>query len=52
MRWLDLFSQFNMTIHHVPGKSNVFNDALSCHPSLSAVFGSVKSSLLTHIRDA
>ena len=29
--WLDLFSQFDMTICHVPGKSNVVADVLSHH---------------------
>ena len=29
MYWLHLFSQFDITIHHVPGKSNVVANALS-----------------------
>ena len=52
MRWLDLFSQFDMTIHHVPGKSNVVTDAWSHCLDLSVVFGSVESGLLTQIREA
>jgi len=52
VRWLDLFSQFDMTIRHVPGKSNVVTDALSCRPDLAAIVGSVESGLLTRIRDA
>ena len=41
-----------MTIHHIPGKSNVVTDALSCHPDPSAVVGSVESGLLTQICEA
>ena len=52
MRWLDLFSQFDMTICHVPGKSNVVADALSRCPDLAVVVGSVESGLLTRIREA
>ena len=52
MHWLDLFSQFNMTIHHVPGKCNVVAGALSCHPDLAVVFGSVEFGLLTWICEA
>ena len=52
MHWLDLFSQFDMTIHHVPGNSNVVADALSHHPDLTEVFGSVEFGLLTWIREA
>ena len=51
MRWLELFSQFDMTIPHVPGESNVATFALSCCINLAAVVGSVKSSLLTQIRE-
>ena len=32
-----------MTIHYVPGKSDVVADALSCHPDLAVVVGSVES---------
>ena len=49
---LDLFNQFNMTIHHVPGKSNVVADVLLCHHDLVAVVGSIESSLLAWIREA
>ena len=35
--WLDLFSQFDMTIHYVPGKSNVVANALSHRPDLAVV---------------
>ena len=52
MHWLDLFSQFDITIHHVPGKSNVVGDALSRCPDLAVVLGSVESGLLTRIRKA
>ena len=52
MRWLDLFSQFDMTICHVPGKSSVVTDALSCHPDLAVGIGSVESGLLTQIHEA
>ena len=52
MRWLDLFSQFDITIYHVPGKSNVVANALSHRPDLAAVVGSVESGLLTRIREA
>ena len=38
-----------MTIHHVPGKSNVVTDALLHHPELTAVVGSVEFGLLTQI---
>ena len=41
-----------MTIHHVPGKSNVVANAISCCPDLAVVFGSVESGLLTWIREA
>ena len=27
MRWLDLFSNFDVTFYHVPRKSNIFADA-------------------------
>ena len=50
--WLDLFSQFDMTICYVPGKSNVVADALSHCPDLAVVVGSVESGLLTQIREA
>ena len=36
-----------MTIHHVPGKSNVFTDPMLHCPDLVAVIGSIKSNLLT-----
>ena len=55
MQWLDLFSQFDKTIYHaprIPGKFNVVVNALLHHPDLAAVFGSVKSSLLTLICEA
>ena len=51
MHWLDLFSLFDMAIHHVPGKSNIVTDALLAFPNLDAVFGSVESSLLTKISE-
>ena len=47
MHWLNLFSQFSMTIHYIPGKSsNFFSDALLHCPDLAIVIGSVESSLL------
>ena len=49
MRWLDFFSQFDITIHYVPGKFNVVADALSCRPDLAAIIGLVEFSLLTRI---
>ena len=49
MRWLDLLSQFDITICHVPGKSNVTTDALLHCPEFAASFGSVEYSLLTWI---
>ena len=49
MHWLDLFSQFDTTIHPVPVKANFFTDVLSWQPELAAVLGSVESSLLTWI---
>ena len=52
MHWLDLFSQFDMTICHVPGKSNVVTDALLHHSDLAVVVGSVESGLLTRICEA
>ena len=52
MRWLDLFSQFDMTISHIAGKSNIVADALSCYPDLAVVIGSVESGLLTQICEA
>ena len=52
VHWLDLFSQCYMTIHHVPGKSNVVTDALSWCLDFAVVIGSVESSLLTQIREA
>ena len=45
-------SQFNMTIHHVPGKSNVVADALLHHPDLAVVVRLVESGLLTRIHEA
>ena len=47
MCWLDLFSQFDITIHYVAGKSNAVADAFSCCPDLAIVVGSVESGLLT-----
>ena len=47
MQWLDLFSQFDITIHYVPWKYNVVTDAMSCHPDLAVIVGSVESGLLT-----
>ena len=41
-----------MTICHVPGKSNVVDDAFLHCSDLAAVFGSIKSGLLTWIREA
>ena len=52
MCWLDLFSQFDMTICHVLGKSNVVADALLRCPDLAVVVGSVESGLLTRICEA
>ena len=52
MCWLDLFSQFNMTICHVPRKSNVVADALSHCSDLAIVVGPVESGLLTRICEA
>ena len=52
MCWLDLLSQFDMTINHIPRKFNVVVDALLYCPDLSAVVGSIESSLLTQIRGA
>ena len=46
MHWLDFFSWFDMSIHYVPGKSNVVTDALLHHSDPAAVVGSVESSLL------
>ena len=46
MHWLDLFSQFDIIIHHVPGKFNAIADSLLCYPDLAAVVGSVESGLL------
>ena len=46
MRWLDLFSQFDITICYVPRKSNVVTDALLHQPDLAAVNGVVESALL------
>ena len=40
-----------MTIHHVPGKSNVVADTLLHYLDLAAVVGSVKSGLLTWIHE-
>ena len=52
MYWLVLFSQFEMTIHHVPGKSNVIANASLYHPDLAAVVVLVESGLFTWICDA
>ena len=52
MFWLNLFSQFDMIIHYIPGKSNVIFDALPCHYNLSAVVGLVESDLLAWICEA
>ena len=49
---LDLFSQFDMTIHHVPGKSNVIDNALLHYPDLSAIVVSVESSSFIQICEA
>ena len=46
VHWLDLSSQFDMTIFQIPGKSNVIIDNMSFYPDLATV-GSVESSLLT-----
>ena len=47
MFWLDLFSQFDMTICRVPGKSSVVANARSYFPDFAAVVGPIESSLLT-----
>ena len=52
MHCLDLFNQFDMTIHYIPGKSNVVTNAMSCHLDLSIVVRSVESGLLTWIGEA
>ena len=52
MHWLDLFSQFDITIYHVPRKSNVVTNAILCCPDLVAAVGSIESSLLTQIHAA
>ena len=52
MSWLDLFNQFDITIFHVPEKSNVVTDALSCCPDLAVVVVSVDSGLLPRIHEA
>ena len=52
MCWLDLFSQFDITIHHVPGEFNVVTDALSHHTDLATVVDLIESSLLTWIHTA
>ena len=52
MSCLDLFSQFDITICHVPGKSNVITYALSYHPDLAAIVVSVESGLLTQTCEA
>ena len=51
MCWLDLFSQVDNTIHHVPGKSNVVTDACCIVLTFATVVGSVESILLIHISD-
>ena len=52
MHWLDLFSQFDITIHYIPGKSYAVSDSLSCHLDLVVVVRSVESGLLTRIGEA
>ena len=52
MRWLDLFSQFDITIYNIPGKSNGINNALLYCPDLAGDVGLVESGLLTWIREA
>ena len=52
MHWLDLFSQFNITICHVAGKSNIVANALSHLSDLAVIVGSVEFGLLTWIREA
>ena len=52
MCWLDLFSQFDMTIYHVPGICNIITNDLLCCPDLAIVVRSVESSLLTQIHEA
>ena len=52
MHWLHLLSQFDITICHVPGKSNAVADAFSHHPDLAAIVGLAESGLLTWIREA
>ena len=52
MHWLDLFSQFDITIHHVPGNSHVVSDAFSYCLDLGVVVGPVDSGLFTRICEA
>ena len=52
MFWLDLFSQFDITICYVPGKSNVVVNALSHRPDFAVVVGSIEFGLLTRIHEA
>ena len=52
MHWLDLFSQFDMTICHIPRKSNIVAGTLSHCLDLAVVVGSVESGLLTRILEA
>ena len=52
MHWLDLFSWFDMTIFHIPGKYNVVTHALLHHPDLAIVVGSIESGLLTQVCEA
>ena len=40
-----------MTIHFIPGKSNVVTNALSRHTHLAVVVGSVEFGLLTWIHE-
>ena len=52
MHWLDLFSQFDMTLHHIPGKSSFITNALSHCPNLAVVIESVESGLLAQTHEA
>ena len=50
MSLLNLFSYFDITIHHLPGKSYII-DALSHFSDLAALTVSVESSLCTQIHE-